>query len=183
MANAHYQLREASIDECLALRQHFANLAEVTLWGGEGYLWPLTKHQFLQKLMLQNTQSFIFCQNQQAVGFGQICDRFGRHHLARLLIFPKYRQQGLAAILMQALLLQANFFNKRLDFSLYVFKHNDIAQRAYRKLGFTEAEQPENPRDDLLFMTLNQVVATAYLEQHTAQCHRESAGLRFQITP
>lgn len=183
MAKPSFQLREANIDECLALRQHFTNLAEVTLWGGEGYLWPLSKHQFLQKLMLANTQSFIFLRNQQAVGFGQICDRFGRHHLARLLIFPKFRQQGLAVGLLHGLLLQAQSINKRLDFSLYVFKHNEIAQRAYRKLGFTETEQPESPRDDLIFMTLNQVAATDYLNKNTHEFIRESSGLCFRMTP
>lgn len=179
MAEQRFQLKAASLEDCLSLRQNFNNLAEVTLWGGEGYTFPLQKHAFLQKLMLPDTQSYVLFREHTAVGFGQICDRFGRHHLARLLIFPKFRQQGLSQCLIQGLLLKALAQNKRLDFSLYVFLSNQIAIQSYTKIGFQTATQPGVARDDLAFMTLDNAQGQHYVKQLTSQAKYYEQILHF----
>lgn len=168
MPDHAYQLTAATLEDCLALRAHFINLAEVNRWGGEGFHFPLQKHPFLQKLLLPDTQSFVLYRDNQQVGFGQLCDRFGRHHLARLLIFPHFRGQGLSQALLQGLLSLALRQNKRLEFSLYVFLTNKIAINSYLKVGFNPAEQPGPVRDDLAFMTLSPQQAQNYLQHHTA---------------
>lgn len=174
-----YQLKTASLDDCLALRAHFNHLTEVTRWGGEGFQFPLQKHAFLQKLLLPDTQSFVLIRDEQPVGFGQICDRFGRHHLARLLIFPSVRGQGLSQSLLQGLFLKALQENKRLEFSLYVFLTNDIAIKSYLKVGFNPAEQPGTVRDDLAFMTLSPQQAQIYLHHHTTEVALQANSVRF----
>ena len=179
MPDQVYQLKSASIDDCLALRAHFMNLPEVTLWGGEGFHYPLQKHAFLQKLMLPDTQSFVLYRGKQQVGFGQICARFGRHHLARLLILPRFRGQGLSQALLQGLLSLAQGQNKRLEFSLFVFLSNEIAMNSYLKVGFTPAEQPGAVRDDLAFMTLSPAQAQTYLQHHTTTTLQQHNAVTF----
>lgn len=179
MPDQHFQLKVASLNDCLALRHYFINLSEVTRWGGEGFSFPLQKHAFLQKLLLPDTQSFVLFRGEQAVGFGQICDRFGRHHLARLLIFPKFRRQGLSQTLLQGLMLQAIAQNKRLDFSLYVFLTNETAINSYLKVGFSPASQPGQVRDDLAFMTLSAEQAQLYLKHHSIGVNRQPQALSY----
>lgn len=182
MPDYDYQLKAATLDDCLALRAHFINLAEVTRWGGEGFQFPLQKHAFLQKLLLPDTQSFVLYRENQPVGFGQLCARFGRHHLARLLIFPRFRGQGLSQALLQGLLTFALAQNKRLEFSLYVFLTNEIAITSYLKAGFSPAEQPGPLRDDLAFMTLSPEQAQKYLQNHTKSSARHSDAVMFSRT-
>ncbi len=181
MPDQVYQLKSASIDDCLALRAHFTNLAEVTRWGGEGFQYPLQKHAFLQKLLLPDTQSFVLYRGKEQVGFGQLCARFGRHHLARLLIFPKFRRQGLSQALLQGLIKVATVQNQRLEFSLYVFLSNTIAIASYLKVGFTPAEQPAAVRDDLAFMTLNPTDAKTYLQHHMTARMQTQNSVTFSI--
>lgn len=179
MPNDIYLLKSATLDDCLALRIHFTNLAEVTRWGGEGFHFPLQKHAFLQKLLLPDTQSFVLYRGNQQVGFGQLCDRFGRHHLARLLIYPRFRGQGLSQALLQGLLTHALAENKRLEFSLYVFLTNQIAMNSYLKVGFSPAAQPGAVREDLAFMTLPSQQAQSYLSQHTACISKQISAVSF----
>jgi len=134
---------------------------------------------FLQKLLLPDTESFVLIHNEQPVGFGQICDRFGRHHLARLIIFPSFRGQGLSQSLLQGLLLKALQENKRLEFSLYVFLTNEIAMNSYLKVGFSPAVQPGAVRDDLAFMTLSPQQAQSYLHHHTSGVTTQANSVSF----
>lgn len=151
MMNLHL----ASIDEMLALRQHFSNLADVQRWGGEGFLLPLTRTHFMQQLQLPDTASYLLSDTGRPVGFGQLCDRFDKHHLARLLIFPQYRGRGFGRQLMLSLLKQGLVQNPRLDFSLFVYTSNKIAVELYQSMGFVETSQPQAHRNDLMFMTLS----------------------------
>ncbi len=149
------ELRPASIDEMLALRQHFRSISEVQRWGGEGFQLPLTKTRFMAQLQTADTDSFILQQHQKTIAFGQLCDRFGKHHLARLLVLPRVRGQGYGKHLIMALLRHGQKINPRLDFSLFVYKTNQVALSLYQQLGFVESDQPQPHRDDLYFMILS----------------------------
>ena len=59
------ELRPASIDEMLALRQHFRSISEVQRWGGEGFQLPLTKTRFMAQLQTADTDSFMLQQHQK----------------------------------------------------------------------------------------------------------------------
>lgn len=157
------ELRPASIDDMLALRQHFRSIAEVQRWGGEGFQLPLTNTRFMAQLQTADTESFILQQRKKTIGFGQLCDRFGKHHLARLLVLPDVRGQGYGKHLIMALLRHGHKINPRLDFSLFVYTSNQVALSLYQQLGFVECVQPQPHRDDLYFMTLSAESAKALL--------------------
>lgn len=147
-------LEQASVDHQLQLGLSFTSKAEVQRWGGEQFRWPLTRQHFLATLQVKDATSYAFMANQTFVGFGQLCDRFARHHLARLWIHAEHRGQGLGRQLLLALLKEGMQQNPRLDFSLFVFKDNLVALSLYQTLGFRETTQPQAHRDDLMFMTL-----------------------------
>lgn len=157
------RLHPASVDDMLALRQHFSSLTEVQLWGGEGFNAPLTRSRFMQQLQLKDTESFVLEGQDGDVAFGQLCDRFGKHHLARLLVFPQVRGRGFGKQLIVHLCQQGLRQNPRLDFSLFVYKSNTVAVSLYKSLGFAETAQPQPHRDDLMFMTLSSDAAKAML--------------------
>lgn len=157
------ELHPATIDDMLALRQHFRSIAEVQRWGGEGFQLPLTSARFMGQLQTADTDSFVLQKQQVTIGFGQLCDRFGKNHLARLLVFPQFRNQGHGKQLVLELLKRGLTMNPRLDFSLFVYKTNQVALSLYRQLGFVESEQPQHHRDDLFFMTLSADHAKALL--------------------
>jgi ribosomal protein S18 acetylase RimI-like enzyme len=104
----------------------------------------------------------------ELLGFGQLCDRFERHHLARLVIRPQHRGNGLAKVLIFELIIQA-LAQQRRDISLYVHRHNKVAVQCYSRLGFTAGPPPEQENSRLYFMTLTATEAISRANQYLAQ--------------
>lgn len=150
------QLSPATDSQQWTLASVFDSFAALTQWGGEGFSMPLKRQSFLQQLQLPDTQSFVLQDaRQQMLAFGQLCDRFERMHLARLLVLPPYRGQRLSSVLISELLAEGLRQWPQRAASLYVFRHNQAALRSYQRLGFTQAPHPGPHRTDLYFMTLN----------------------------
>ncbi|MDZ7870028.1 MAG: GNAT family N-acetyltransferase [Rheinheimera sp.] len=150
------QLCLATTEQQWSLADQFNSAAALTQWGGEGFRFPSRRTEFLQRLQLPDTQSYVLLDDQDnLLAFGQICDRFDRLHLARLLVLPAYRGQRLSEQLICALLSAGLQFWPTREASLYVFRDNQPALRSYLRLGFTEAPQPGPYRSDLSFMTLS----------------------------
>lgn len=146
------------------LMQQFHSAAALTQWGGEGFSYPIRRQQFLNRLQLKDTRGFQLQDLQgQLLGYGQLCDRFDYHHLARLFILPRYRGQGLAAALITALMRQGLRQQPQRDISLFVFADNLPALRCYQRLGFRSAPHPGEQRADLLFMQLPNLQARQLL--------------------
>lgn len=168
LTSASLSLLPARSDQLWQLKLLFRSAAEVTQWGGEGFRFPLQQQQFLQQLQLSDTQAYLLVNaDKQPVAFGQICDRFHKIHLARLLVFPQFRGQGLSKQLITALIGQGLQDWPEREASLYVYRNNHIAIASYQKLGFTPAPQPATPRTDLHFMTLN----NQHCRVLTTQCY------------
>ncbi len=158
-------LQPAQPDTLLALMTLFRDAGQIQQWGGEGFMFPPRRVQFLSRLLLPDTQSFeLLTTDGKLVGFGQLCDRFNCHHLARLLIVPSARGQGYAAVLIKQLIAAGLRENKHKAISLYVFADNKRALNCYQKLGFQPAHQPAEPRADLLFMQLSNQAAHALIQ-------------------
>lgn len=153
MPSGTFRLSQASIEDCLYIARQFSSQTELTDWGGEGFIYPMKRQQFLQQLFKPQTRSYILSSN-QTCGFGQICERFDKHHLARLLICAPFRQKRYSYVLVLCLIQKALKQQNRLDFSLFVFKHNQAAIQCYQKLGFEIAPQPMAEHPSLYFMVL-----------------------------
>jgi GNAT superfamily N-acetyltransferase len=149
-------LKSATIDQQWQLRTVFRSGAELTQWGGEGFRYPLQRLQFLQHLHLPDTEAYVLVNQQdQVIAFGQICNRFAKIHLARLLVLPDFRRQGLSQQLIAALISRGLTQWPKREASLFVFLDNTAAIKSYQRLGFKPATQPSAPRTDLYFMTLD----------------------------
>lgn len=164
------QLALASLGQMSQLRGWFHSAAEQQSWGGDNFDYPCNEARFLELLCRPGTQSYSLLAPDSAelLGFGQLCDRFGCHHLARLVITPEYRGQGLAKTLIFALILQA-LKQQRRDISLYVHRHNNIALQCYQSLGFAVTPAPEQENTRLYFMTLDANTALAAAEHYFRQ--------------
>ncbi len=150
------QIHCAAADQQLALAEQFDSAQALRLWGGEGFSFPIRRQAFLQQLQLPDTESFVLSDDTgQMLAFGQVCDRFDRLHLARLLVLPQFRGQRLVEQLVKGLLLQGLRYWPRRDASLFVFCENHAAIRSYQRLGFAISSQPGPLRTDLHFMTLS----------------------------
>lgn len=136
------------------LQSLFRSAAEVRQWGGEGFSYPLQRQQFLQQLQLPDTEAFVLMNADSLLAFGQICDRFDKIHLARLLVLPAFRRKGLARSLVAGLLQQGLKQWPTRTASLYVYKNNSMAINSYQRMGFEPGPQPAAHRTDLHFMTL-----------------------------
>ncbi|HEY0921574.1 GNAT family N-acetyltransferase [Rheinheimera pacifica] len=149
------QLVLASVGEMLQLQHWFSNAEQQQSWGGDNFDYPCTELRFLQLLCRPGAQSFslVDSDNNTVLGFGQICDRFACHHLARLVIHPQQRGKGLAKTLISELIIQA-LSQQRRNISLYVHRHNSVALQCYTSLGFEICPPPEAENSRLHFMTL-----------------------------
>ena len=164
------QLVLASINEMSLLRSWFNNAEQQQSWGGDNFVYPCSELQFFQQLCRPNTQSYslINSHNGELLGFGQLCDRFGCHHLARLVIAPQLRGQGLAKKLIIEMIIQALSMQQR-DISLYVHRHNSTALQCYKRLGFNITMPPEMENTRLYFMTLPLEAAQSQVTQYVQQ--------------
>lgn len=171
LVKSNYELGAATIDDCLAISRCFQSTAELSQWGGDGFAFPVNKLQFLHQLHKPDTESYRLTMGTAIVAFGQICDRFGKHHLARLLVLPGHRGKQLSYVLLLCLMARALQQNPRLDFSLFVFKKNQLAAHCYRQLGFIEAKQPGTSNPDLIFMQLSNQQAKTLLSANPWQLH------------
>lgn len=165
------QLVLASVAEMRQLQSWFHSAEQQQSWGGDNFDYPCTEQRFLQLLCRPATQSYSLVHTDSGLrlGFGQVCDRFGCHHLARLAIAPAYRGRGLARHLIFELIIQALSQQCR-DISLYVHRHNDIAVQCYLKLGFTLQPSPEQENSRLYFMVLPLQDAKARANSYLQQC-------------
>lgn len=149
------QLVLASVAEMLQLQSWFTSAEQQQSWGGDNFDYPCTELYFLQQLCRPGTQSYSLVDSDTGtlLGFGQLCDRFGCHHLARLVIHPNHRRKGLAKALIGELIIQA-LGQQRRNISLYVHRHNNVALQCYTGLGFKRSTPPEAENPRLYFMTL-----------------------------
>jgi ribosomal protein S18 acetylase RimI-like enzyme len=168
------QLVLASVAEMCQLRSWFNSADKQHSWGGDNFAYPCNELRFLQQLCRPGTQSYALISSDPAdngtelLGFGQLCDRFGCHHLARLVIRPDCRGHGLAKVLIYELIIQALGQQQR-DISLYVHRHNSIAVNCYQQLGFVISPPPEAENSRLYFMTLTVAAAIAGAERYLQQ--------------
>lgn len=121
----------------------FPDKQSVILWGSPYTRYPLTEETFFEDIYWSRINSVVaLTDNGQLLGFGQFYLKLGRCHLARLVINPEFRGQGLGATFIAALM---SYGAERLDtheFSLYVMTVNKPAIAVYKKLGFNLADYP-----------------------------------------
>jgi len=107
-------------------------------WAGPGLTWPTDGPTLWQEIDASNNTSFSLVANDAPIAFGQLVDKGERRaHLARIIVSPAHRRQGLGERLCRNLISEAH--QRGADkVTLNVFADNLAAIDLYRRLGFIE---------------------------------------------
>lgn len=154
------QLRRAAQTDIIELMSWFNTLGEVTSWAGPGFRFPFSIASFAEDVRLSSVSSWILqADDGQILGFGQYSMQSGHCHLSRLVIHPQFRGHGFIQILLAKLLRQGKAALQTRSASLFVFKTNPGAMRAYQLAGFIEQPHPQGLLHELCsYMVLTETV-------------------------
>lgn len=143
------------------ISQWFPDESRLRIWSGPKFRYPFNQNTFNQDLSMERLPSFCLKFSEQTenletkalVGFGQYYSRAGKCHLGRLVINPEFRGQNKIANLIDLLAQEGCAQLNVNKLSLFVFNDNHKAKNAYEKIGFVEAEYPEEmPMDGCVYM-------------------------------
>lgn len=114
-------------------------------WGGWAFRFPFDDKTFREDVQLSELASFVARgEKGELIAFGQVRNKFGRGHVARLAVAPDRRGQGLGSELVSSLCQKTTELFDCSENSLFVSKVNVAAIRCYTGLGFREAPYPED---------------------------------------
>jgi len=144
---------EADIDE---LMTWFPDAASVDIWGGPRFRFPFDRESFHTDSRWQEFASY--CLRNAAgefAAFGQMGYRYGRSHLARLVVNPDRRGQGVGRKLLEELIAVARTNSDVEAIALFVYKDNEPAFRCYQAMGFEVQDYPAGAalQDRCYYMT------------------------------
>jgi ribosomal protein S18 acetylase RimI-like enzyme len=134
----------------------FVDEAAVKVWGGPRFGYPFSKASFLRDCHWRKMPSFSLRDpDGDFVAFGQIYERLGRINLARLVVSPALRGQGVGKRLIGGLLAAGREIYDSSGFSLFVYRDNQPALRCYQSMGFEIADFPKGAplQDECFYLT------------------------------
>jgi ribosomal protein S18 acetylase RimI-like enzyme len=138
-------LTNASDADIPDLMTWFHDVRSTQEWGGWAFRYPFDEKTFREDIQLNALDSFVVrSESGELIAFGQVRNKFGRGHLARVAVAPKYRGRGLGRDLVSSLCQKAIELFGCSENSLFVSKNNVAALRCYTRLGFREAPYPKN---------------------------------------
>lgn len=120
--------------------------AECRRWAGPRVHFPVHAGALAGEIDFRPSNAFVLVEDGAVVGFGQIFVKRTRAHLARLIIAPDRRGQGLGARLVESLLDRARA-SALATASLNVDPANAVAIALYTRLGFRDACRPDDEPD------------------------------------
>jgi len=138
------------------LMSWFPTERSVDTWGGPTFRYPFTPESFQEDVRWRELDTYCLVDDSgEMLAFGQIYERHERINLARLVVSPYRRRQGIGKQLVGLLMEQGRKDIPRQEYSLYVYKDNDPARACYAGLGFEESEYPEDDEmaDTCIYMT------------------------------
>lgn len=130
------------------LMSWFPTERSVDIWGGPKFRYPFTPETFQEDVHWRDMDTYCLVDaGGEMLAFGQIYERHGRINLARLVVSPERRGQGIGRQLVLLLMDEGRGSFALQEYSLFVYKDNYPAKACYAGLGF---EQHEYPADDEL---------------------------------
>jgi [ribosomal protein S18]-alanine N-acetyltransferase len=119
-------------------------------WAGPLVPFPFTAAELPRLLAVSGGQSYCLAEGTASpVGFGQHrVRRPGAVHLARIIVAPAARGQGLGRLLCQLVIARAIEATSATEVTLFVFRDNIAALSLYSSLGFSAVEA-ESTQDGL----------------------------------
>ena len=156
MNGGDLKLHTATADDIERLMAWFPTERSIDIWGGPKFRYPFTATTFHEDVRWREMSSY--CGRDvdgKMLAFGQLYERHGRINLARLVVSPQHRGQGIGKQLIELLMAKGREEFSLDEFSLYVYEDNLAARACYATVGFEESRYPED--DELasvcLYMT------------------------------
>jgi ribosomal protein S18 acetylase RimI-like enzyme len=138
-------LTNASDTDIPKLMTWFHDARSTQEWGGWVFRFPFDDKTFREDVQLSELDSFVArSESGELIAFGQVRNKYGRGHLARLAVAPKHRGRGLGRDLVSSLCQKATELFDCSENSLFVSKTNVAAICCYTRLGFHDAPYPED---------------------------------------
>ena len=154
-------LTNASDADIPDLMTWFHDARSTQEWGGWAFRYPFDEKSFREDLQLNELDSFVVRdESGELIAFGQVRNKFGRGHLARLAVAPNYRGRGLGRDFVSSLCQKAIELFGCSENSMFVAKTNIAALRCYAGLGFCEAPYPKDDGTEQKTLFMIREVAT-----------------------
>jgi ribosomal protein S18 acetylase RimI-like enzyme len=140
-----YSLRPACLEDIQIVLTWVGTADLLRLWGGPALSFPPTPGTVWSTIEAtsQNSYSLINSAGQLA-GFAQALPRGSSVHLARIIVSPSLRGQGVGRILCQKLIQIALAQHHPCDITLKVYPNNTPAFSLYQSLGFIPTHEAQN---------------------------------------
>lgn len=140
----------ADIDQ---LMDWFPEAADINVWGGPSFRYPFTAETFREDVYWGRMVSYSLRNPFGGfAAFGQLYEKLGRINLARLVVNPAMRRQGVGKRLVGALMTVGGSMFPGDEFSLFVFRGNTPAYECYKSMGFVVRDYPESvPHADMCY--------------------------------
>jgi ribosomal protein S18 acetylase RimI-like enzyme len=152
-------LRTAADEDLKTLMAWISDKEACKLWAGPKVRFPLALEHLKQDIAYSQENTFALTgAGGELVGLGQLLDK-GNHriHLARIIIAPNRRGQGLGDLLCRLLIDEGLKRFGKVYFTLSVYSDNVNAVKLYQKLGFKAktARSDSIPDKEVVRMALN----------------------------
>ena len=136
------KVTESDVDE---LMTWFPTRESVDIWGGPVFRFPFTRETFHEDCHWDEFATYRLQDEQsEFAAFGQMGERYGRSHFARLIANPEMRGQGVGKKLMLHLMEEARRQQGNDEFGLFVYRDNAPALHCYQSVGFEITEYPDD---------------------------------------
>ena len=147
-------IRTAQESDLLIVSQWLRNQAECEMWAGHRVLYPIDLPALPDAIQWSESDSWVVTLREEVAAFGQLVPKpGGRFHIARMIVAPDHRAEGLGRRLTEHLLATA-VETEASVLSLNVFADNYRAIALYRSLGFSETDRPaDEPESLAVYMT------------------------------
>ena len=137
------KLKVATEADVSHLMSWFPTARSVDIWGGPMFRYPYTPETFHEDVRWRQIDTYcLFDPAEDMLAFGQIYERHGRINLARLVVSPDRRGQGIGKQLVALLMQEGRESFPLQAYSLYVYKDNYPAKACYTDMGFEEHQFP-----------------------------------------
>jgi ribosomal-protein-alanine N-acetyltransferase len=146
--------RNAVPGDLEAVASWIGSQRECALWAGPTVPFPLEPVGLPDQIQMAGATNLAFDDTLGLAAFGQALSKpCGRAHLARVIVRPDLRGQGIGRALVEALLCRAAEAGLTVA-TLNVHRDNAGAAALYASLGFARAERPsgESPSHDTWYM-------------------------------
>jgi ribosomal protein S18 acetylase RimI-like enzyme len=132
---------ESDID---LLMKWFPDADTTRIWGGPDFRHPFNRHSFAEDIHWGRMATFsLRSPAGEFAAFGQLYERLKRINLARLVVNPSMRAQGIGKRLIEALMTLGPQMFSCTEFSLFVYRDNVVAAKIYESMGFKITSYPD----------------------------------------